>query len=118
MDSGLSDANCSTNDPCLLSAVCDPDDPGADAVTGCVLAFDDPESGCGDGIIGIVGGGSHTLAWEADGTLHGWGIQNYGLPPEGVLFAQVSAAQAIGQKRRKLGASLPTVPSENKYPGG
>jgi alpha-tubulin suppressor-like RCC1 family protein len=94
MDALLSDAKCSTGDPCLLSGVCEPDHPDADAMTGCVLVYDDPESGCGDGIVGIAGGGSHTFAWEADGTLHGWGIQNYGLPPEGVLFAQVSAGKS------------------------
>jgi hypothetical protein len=93
MDAALSDANCAVDDPCLLSAVCDPENEAVDAATGCVLTFDDPESGCGDGIVGITAGGSFTLAFEADGTLHWWGIQSYEEPPEGVLFAQVAAGK-------------------------
>jgi len=94
MDAALSDANCAVDDPCLLSATCDPENEAADPTTGCVLTYDDPESGCGDGIVGITAGGSFTIVYEADGTLNWWGIQNYEEPPEGVLFAQVNAGKS------------------------
>jgi hypothetical protein len=94
MDEALSSAKCADGDPCVLSAVCDPDNPEADGSTGCVIAYDDPENGCADAIVGISAGGAHTLATQSDGTLHWWGVKTYAEPPEGVLFKQAAGGKS------------------------
>ena len=94
MDETQSNGACDNSDPCLASALCDPDHPEADAITGCVLVYEDPESACGDAIVSISAGGGHTLALQADGLLWGWGTKAYSEPPEGVLFKQVSAGKS------------------------
>ncbi|MEC9072933.1 MAG: hypothetical protein VX938_11155, partial [Myxococcota bacterium] len=90
VDQGLSDAKCGGDDPCLVSASCDPDNPEADEETGCITVYEDPETGCGDQIVGVSAGSSHSFVVQADGTIHWWGTKTYAEPPEGVLFKQVS----------------------------
>ncbi|MBD90092.1 MAG: hypothetical protein CL940_07130 [Deltaproteobacteria bacterium] len=94
MDQALSDAKCQTPDPCLASAVCDPESPEADPETGCVLVLEDPGSACGDALVSIRAGGGHTLALQADGVLWGWGVPSYWQPPEGLLFQRIAAGKS------------------------
>jgi len=94
MDTALSNANCESPDPCLVSAVCDPEHADADPSTGCVLLYEEPESACGDAIVDIRAGGAHTLAVQADGVVWGWGTSSYWQPPEGALFERVAAGKS------------------------